>query len=126
MLPVDNSSIVSKRSVERLYHPDEPHFFRFFVPKFQRRAPLINRGYYLRLKAIDVTLRNFLAQPSPSPSAKTKCIVNLGAGLCVLPTHPGPVLSFLPLAHSSLTQRCRALAMLDQISRVRSGLCEIR
>ncbi|GKT86841.1 leucine carboxyl methyltransferase 2 [Colletotrichum tofieldiae] len=38
---------------ERLYYPNEPHYFRFFVKKFQRRAPLINRGYHLRLKVID-------------------------------------------------------------------------
>lgn len=76
----NNSSISSKRSVERLYYPNEPHFFRFFVKKFQRRAPLINRGYHLRLHVIDVTLRNFLRQPSPTPSSKTKVIVNLGCG----------------------------------------------
>lgn len=72
----NNSSIVSKRSVERLYYPDEPHFFRFFVRKFQRRAPLINRGYHLRIHLIDVTLREFLKKPSE----KTKVIVNLGCG----------------------------------------------
>jgi hypothetical protein len=74
----NNSSIVSKRSVERLYYPDEPHFFRFFVKKFQRRAPLINRGYHLRLHVIDVALRDFLKQPSD----KKKVIVNLGCGRC--------------------------------------------
>jgi tRNA wybutosine-synthesizing protein 4 len=41
----NNSSIVSKRSVERLYFPNELHFFRYFVKKPQRRSPLINRGY---------------------------------------------------------------------------------
>jgi tRNA wybutosine-synthesizing protein 4 len=44
-LQTNNSSIVSKRSVERLYFPNEPHFFRYFVKKPQRRSPLINRGY---------------------------------------------------------------------------------
>lgn len=77
----NNSSIVSKRSVERLYYPDEPHFFRFFVNKFQRRAPLINRGYHLRLHVIDVALRDFLKQRSE----KTKVIVNLGCGSDVVP-----------------------------------------
>lgn len=80
-MATNNSSIVSKRSVERLYYPDEPHFFRFFVNKFQRRAPLINRGYHLRLHVIDVTLRDFLRKPSP----KTKVIVNLGCGSDVVP-----------------------------------------
>jgi tRNA wybutosine-synthesizing protein 4 len=67
---------VSKRSVERLYYPDERHFFRFFVAKFQRRSPLINRGYYLRLHVIDVMLRRFIT----NRSAKRKIVVNLGCG----------------------------------------------
>ncbi|KAG8160283.1 hypothetical protein KVR01_009819 [Diaporthe batatas] len=81
VMNTNNSSIVSKRSVERLYYPDEPHFFRFFVKKFQRRAPLINRGYHLRLHVIDVALRDFLKQPS----GKKKVIVNLGCGSDVVP-----------------------------------------
>lgn len=81
VMATNSSSIVSKRSVERLYYPDEPHFFRFFVNKFQRRAPLINRGYHLRLHVVDVTLRNFLRQPSP----KRKVVVNLGCGSDVIP-----------------------------------------
>lgn len=85
VMATNNSSISSKRSVERLYYPNEPHFFRFFVKKFQRRAPLINRGYHLRLHVIDVTLRNFLRQPSPTSSSKTKVIVNLGCGSDVIP-----------------------------------------
>ncbi|KAI7777459.1 hypothetical protein LA080_003500 [Diaporthe eres] len=81
VMNTNNSSIVSKRSVERLYYPDEAHFFRFFVKKFQRRAPLINRGYHLRLHVIDVTLRDFLRRPSE----KRKVIVNLGCGSDVVP-----------------------------------------
>ncbi|KAI1343805.1 leucine carboxyl methyltransferase [Xylariaceae sp. FL0016] len=81
VMATNSSSIVSKRSVERIYYPDEPHFFRFFVNKFQRRAPLINRGYYLRLHVIDVAVRQFLERPGD----KTKVIVNLGAGSDVLP-----------------------------------------
>jgi len=72
----NNSSIVSKRSVERLYYPDEPHFFRFFVKKPQRRSPLINRGYLLRMRAVDVLVRDFLGEPT----SKTKVVVNLGCG----------------------------------------------
>ncbi|ROT34949.1 LCM-domain-containing protein [Sodiomyces alkalinus F11] len=77
----NSSSIVSKRSVERLYYPEEPHFFRFFVNKFQRRAPLINRGYLLRLKVIDTLVRQFLEEPS----SRKKVVVNLGCGSDVLP-----------------------------------------
>ncbi|KAM5357826.1 hypothetical protein ACJZ2D_015869 [Fusarium nematophilum] len=58
IMGTNSSSIVSKRSVERLYYPNELHFFRYFVTKFQRRAPLINRGYWLRLRAIDVIVRH--------------------------------------------------------------------
>jgi tRNA wybutosine-synthesizing protein 4 len=72
----NNSSIVSKRSVERLYYPDEPHFFRYFVKKPQRRAPLINRGYWLRMKAIEHVVRKFLEEPSD----KRKVVMNLGCG----------------------------------------------
>lgn len=72
---------MSKRSVEKFYYPDEPHFFRFFVNKLQRRAPLINRGYHLRLHVIDVAARRFLQHEPPQPSV----IVNLGAGSDVLP-----------------------------------------
>lgn len=42
VIATNNSSIVSKRSVERLYYP-EPHFYRYFVKKPLRRSPLINR-----------------------------------------------------------------------------------
>lgn len=72
----NNSSIVSKRSVERLYFPDEPHFFRYFVKKPQRRSPLINRGYWLRMRCIDHVVRKFLEEPSKS----RKIVVNLGCG----------------------------------------------
>ena len=72
---------MSKRSVEKLYYPHEPHFFRFFVKKFQRRAPLINRGYHLRLHVIDVLVRNFLR--GSRADGKTKVVVNLGCGRLV-------------------------------------------
>ncbi|GJN78048.1 tRNA methyltransferase ppm2 [Purpureocillium lilacinum] len=76
IMGTNSSSIVSKRSVERLYYPDETHFFRYFVKKFQRRAPLINRGYWLRLRAIDVVVRQFLTRPS----GRKKLVINLGCG----------------------------------------------
>lgn len=66
---------MSKRSVERLYYPNE-QFFRHFVKKFQRRAPLINRGYWLRMKAIDQVVRQFLEQESE----RSKVVINLGCG----------------------------------------------
>ncbi|KAF4417189.1 Leucine carboxyl methyltransferase 2 [Fusarium acutatum] len=82
IMGTNSSSIVSKRSVERLYYPDELHFFRYFVSKFQRRAPLINRGYWLRLRAIDVIVRQFVTSLKPG---RKKVVINLGAGSDVLP-----------------------------------------
>ncbi|KAK5660880.1 hypothetical protein OQA88_12251 [Cercophora sp. LCS_1] len=82
VMATNNSSIVSKRSVEKLYYPNEAHFFRYFVKKFQRRAPLINRGYHLRLHVIDVLVRNFLRAKD---NGKQKVVVNLGCGSDVLP-----------------------------------------
>ncbi|CAJ0550490.1 Ff.00g104200.m01.CDS01 [Fusarium sp. VM40] len=82
IMGTNSSSIVSKRSVERLYYPNELHFFRYFVNKFQRRAPLINRGYWLRLRAIDVIVRQFITSPTPG---HRRVVINLGAGSDVLP-----------------------------------------
>ncbi|EKD12261.1 uncharacterized protein L3040_000269 [Drepanopeziza brunnea f. sp. 'multigermtubi'] len=81
IMGTNNSSIVSKRSVERIYYPNEPQFFRHFVKKPQRRSPLINRGYWLRMKAIDQVVRQFLEQESE----KQKVVINLGCGYDPLP-----------------------------------------
>ena len=75
IMGTNNSSIVSKRSVERLLYP-EPHFFKHFVKKPQRRSPLINRGYWLRMESIYYGIREFLHKPSD----RRKAIVNLGCG----------------------------------------------
>ncbi|KUJ23104.1 LCM-domain-containing protein [Mollisia scopiformis] len=80
IMGTNNSSIVSKRSVERLYYPNE-QFFRHFVKKFQRRSPLINRGYWLRMKAIDQVVRQFLELDTEKP----KVVINLGCGYDPLP-----------------------------------------
>lgn len=76
IMDTNSSSIVSKRSVEKLYFAGEPEYFRFFVRKFQRRSPVINRGYWLRMKAIDHEVRRFLVQED----GKQKLVVNLGCG----------------------------------------------
>ncbi|APA15606.1 hypothetical protein sscle_15g103760 [Sclerotinia sclerotiorum 1980 UF-70] len=81
IMGTNNSSIVSKRSVERLYFPNEPHFFRYFVKKPLRRSPLINRGYWLRMKAIDHVVKQFLEQRSE----KQRVVINLGCGYDPLP-----------------------------------------
>lgn len=76
IMGTNNSSIVSKRSVERLYY-EEPHFFRHFVKKPQRRSPLINRGYWLRMHAVEQVVRQFLLKPSEKCK---KIVLNLGSG----------------------------------------------
>ncbi|KAK9246476.1 S-adenosyl-L-methionine-dependent methyltransferase [Lipomyces tetrasporus] len=88
----NSSSIVSKRSVERLYYPttahaehtsslEDAHFFRYFVKKPQRRAPLINRGYWIRMEAVHAVVKQFLQ----SNQGARKVIVNLGCGYDPLP-----------------------------------------
>ncbi|KAK9240903.1 S-adenosyl-L-methionine-dependent methyltransferase [Lipomyces kononenkoae] len=89
----NSSSIVSKRSVERLYYPTPPHtpetngslenshFFKYFVQKPQRRAPLINRGYWVRMEAVHTVVRQFLQSNSESK----KIVINLGCGYDPLP-----------------------------------------
>ncbi|KAL3421947.1 leucine carboxyl methyltransferase [Phlyctema vagabunda] len=81
IMGTNNSSIASKRSVERLYFPNEPHYLRYFVKKFQRRAPLINRGYWIRMKAVDQVVQKFLEASSSKPTV----VINLGCGYDPLP-----------------------------------------
>ena len=76
VMDTNNSSIVSKRSVEKLYFGGESEYFRYFVSKFKRRSPLINRGYWLRMKSIEHAVTRFLAEQTP----KRKIVVNLGCG----------------------------------------------
>ena len=75
VMATNNSSIVSKRSVEKLYLP-EPHFFRYFVKKPIRRSPTINRGYWLRMRAVDWVVKQFLEKASD----QGKVVINLGCG----------------------------------------------
>lgn len=52
----NDSSIVSKRSVERTGYAIksvEHQWFRHFVKRPVRRAPLINLGYFIRMQAIE-------------------------------------------------------------------------
>lgn len=73
----NNSSIASKRSVEMIYYP-QPHFYRYFVKKPQRRPPMINRSYWLRMYTMKETVRQFIAE---APTDKPKFVLNLGCGL---------------------------------------------
>jgi tRNA wybutosine-synthesizing protein 4 len=81
IIGTNDYSIVSKRSVEKIYYPEEPQFLKPFIGKFKRRAPLINRGYWLRMQAIEQVVLQFLNEKSE----KKKVIVNLGCGYEPLP-----------------------------------------
>ncbi|KAI9928301.1 tRNA methyltransferase ppm2 [Aspergillus wentii] len=80
VMGTNNSSIVSKRSVEMLYYP-KPHFFQYFVKKPLRRSPVINRGYWLRMYAMKESVRRFMKEPSDKP----KFVLSLGCGFDPLP-----------------------------------------
>ncbi|GMF10877.1 unnamed protein product [Phytophthora lilii] len=51
-------------------------FVQFFVKAPSRRMPIINRGYYARVAAVETLVRRFLAAAGPR-----KQVVILGAGL---------------------------------------------
>lgn len=76
IMDTNKSSIVSKRSVEKLYYDGQPEYFRYFVSKLKRRSPLINRGYWLRMKAIEHAVSRFMSERT----AKKKFVINLGCG----------------------------------------------
>ncbi|SCU84216.1 LADA_0D00496g1_1 [Lachancea dasiensis] len=89
----NNSSIASKRSVERLYlskmgvneSVDEPglsrEYFKFFVPKPLRRSPCINRGYWLRIYAVKSKIDAIAA----ATMDQRIVVINLGCGFDPLP-----------------------------------------
>lgn len=98
----NNSSIVSKRSVEKLYFPQIQQelgsWFSHFVPslKKDRRSPAINRGYWIRMESIRRTLYKIIASQGrnkdlASRESSDKCkrkiinVVNLGCGFDPLP-----------------------------------------
>lgn len=80
----NNSSIVSKRSVEMIYNPiTEPssdEWFKHFVPKGKRRSPAINRGYWVRMESIKQTVNRLQSQ-----YLGTIRVVNLGCGFDPFP-----------------------------------------
>lgn len=76
----NNSSIVSKRSVEKLYsldlQPELGEFFKYFVPKGKRRSPAINRGYWIRMELI----RQMVIRIINKNVDKRVNVINLGCG----------------------------------------------
>ncbi|KAF3991643.1 hypothetical protein FT663_01430 [Candidozyma haemuli var. vulneris] len=83
----NNSSIVSKRSVEAIYNPIlEPgskEWIKHFVPKAKRRSPAINRGYWIRMESIKQMILR-IRQKYAEVDAPVR-IVNLGCGFDTLP-----------------------------------------
>lgn len=79
----NNSSIVSKRSVEMIYNgimaPEAKEWFKHFVPKAKRRSPAINRGYWIRMESIKQMILRILQH-----YAHVR-VVNLGCGFDPLP-----------------------------------------
>lgn len=73
----NDSSIASKRSVESLYgKKDDVEFFKYFVQKPQRRSPVVNRGYWTRMKAMGFNIEKFAMNELNGK----KVVVNLGCG----------------------------------------------
>ncbi|MCJ1282951.1 tRNA methyltransferase ppm2 [Xylographa opegraphella] len=81
VMGTNDASIVSKRDVEKCYAYPFPHVYRNFVKKPKRRSPLIHRGYFFRMYAIEKVVKRFLSEPS----GKRKVVLNLGCGYDALP-----------------------------------------
>ncbi|KAL5424881.1 hypothetical protein PMIN07_012053 [Paraphaeosphaeria minitans] len=120
IMNTNDSSIVSKRSVCKLYMPDEPDFYEPFTTKFIRRNPLINRGYWLRMHAIEQVVRRFLEEKN----GRSKVVVNLGCGYDPLPFqfwHRHPTLSqtaiFVDVDYPQLITRKRDRILGNELLR---------
>lgn len=74
----NDCSILSKHAMCHAGYMNDEFLNVFTLKSAPRRAPLINRGYYVRMKAIDSLLRAFLLLGGP------KQIVSLGAGFDTL------------------------------------------
>ncbi|XP_067933674.1 tRNA wybutosine-synthesizing protein 4-like [Watersipora subatra] len=70
----NDSSILSKHAMVEAGYSSDPFLQVFTKKKAPRRAPLINRGYYIRTKAIESIIRDFLLIHGQ------KQIISLGAG----------------------------------------------
>jgi tRNA wybutosine-synthesizing protein 4 len=76
-----NDAAISKLSAVHMGYVNDP-FQRFFVSaKFQRRSPLINRGYFARISAVDLILRRFVACATAEDGSARCQIISLGCGM---------------------------------------------
>ncbi|KAF2658749.1 LCM-domain-containing protein [Lophiostoma macrostomum CBS 122681] len=120
IMNTNDSSIVSKSSVSALYFPDEPDFYRPFIGKLVRRNPLINRGYWLRMHAVEQVARRFLDEDDGRP----KAVINLGCGYDPLPFqfwHRYPTkcqsVTFVDVDYPQLIERKRNCMFHDDLLR---------
>jgi tRNA wybutosine-synthesizing protein 4 len=67
--------VAFKGAMERLYLP-EPHFYKLLAKQTIQTSPAINRGYWLRTRAVEWVVRQFLEKPS----GQKKIIISLGSG----------------------------------------------
>lgn len=75
----NDDSVVSKRSAVAHGYTEDP-YLRLFVKSRVRRSPLINRGYYLRMKVItDLVLQSIDTFASTHPESPIQ-VISLGAG----------------------------------------------
>ncbi|KIW16397.1 hypothetical protein PV08_06449 [Exophiala spinifera] len=80
LMATNNATIAFKANTERLYMP-EPHFYKHFAKQPFQTSPAINRGYWLRMRAVEWVVRQFLEKPS----GQRKVIINLGCGYDPMP-----------------------------------------
>ncbi|KAL8985586.1 MAG: hypothetical protein Q9205_000725 [Flavoplaca limonia] len=76
----DQDASVSRLSAVELGYLNDPFAVRFVSGPGQRRFPIINRGTYVRTKAIDNLVHRFVFSSSSSSSLTKKQIISLGAG----------------------------------------------
>lgn len=76
----NDSSIVSKRSVEKIYNPilcpNATNWFECFVPKAKRRSPAVNRIFWIRMECIKWAV----ARIALRHLSQRVRVVNLGCG----------------------------------------------
>ncbi|XP_015907438.2 tRNA wybutosine-synthesizing protein 4 isoform X1 [Parasteatoda tepidariorum] len=74
----NDSSIVSKLSASKSGYYEDPYLI-MFVDREQKRSSIINRGYYIRFKAIEMVFESWFSLMSSLQFPKSQ-IISLGAG----------------------------------------------
>ncbi|KAF6016391.1 LCMT2 [Bugula neritina] len=74
----NDHSILSKHAMCKAGYSYDPFLQSFTLKSAPRRSPLINRGYYIRDQAVQISLHSFLKESTSDSAAKQ--IISLGAG----------------------------------------------